>query len=90
MPSVQFTYALKRFFPELKKTQVDATTIAEVVGELEDHYPGLPDYIVEENGALRKHVNIFVGNEMIADRKKLSDRIGDDDEVFVMQALSGG
>jgi hypothetical protein len=35
-------------------------------------------------------VNIFVGEEPIADRVRLSDKLKDDDKVFVLQALSGG
>lgn len=52
--------------------------------------PQLRSYLVDEHGRLRRHVNIFVGEEMIADREKLSDRIGPDDEIYVFQALSGG
>ena len=90
MATIQFTYALKRFFPGLQKTEIEAETVAQIIAKLHDHYPGLPDYIVEENGSLRKHVNIFVGNDMIQDRKNLTDKIEKDDEIYVMQALSGG
>jgi len=39
---------------------------------------------------LRKHVNIFVKEEMVADRAKLSDRVEANSRVLIMQALSGG
>ena len=90
MPEVRFTYALKRLFPDLEKSNFDGNTVAEVVKDIENKYPGLPDYIVEENGALRQHVNIFVNNKMVKDRLALSDLISEDDEIYVMQALSGG
>ncbi|MBT8472551.1 MAG: MoaD/ThiS family protein, partial [Marinicaulis sp.] len=38
----------------------------------------------------RKHVNIFINDEMVSDRVKLSDAVAPDDEIFVFQALSGG
>lgn len=47
-------------------------------------------YVLDDQGALRRHMNIFVNGEPIADRTSLSDPVSDQDEVFVMQALSGG
>jgi molybdopterin converting factor small subunit len=90
MPQVQFTYALKRFYPTLQKMKVEGTTVREVVQALEKNHPGLPAYLIEENGALRKHVNIFVNNQMIKDRNSLKDKVAENDEIYVMQALSGG
>jgi len=47
-------------------------------------------YVLDERGALRTHMVVFVNGEAIKDRTKLSDRVLDGAEVFVMQALSGG
>jgi molybdopterin synthase sulfur carrier subunit len=52
--------------------------------------PGLGFYICDERGRLRRHVNIFVDQEMIADRGRLSDRVEPGSHVMIMQALSGG
>lgn len=90
MPRVKFTSALKRFYPELKELSLEAKTVKSTVDQLEDHYPGLKNYLIEENGTLREHVNIYVGNELIVDRKGLSDEVQDKDEVYFFQALSGG
>ena len=90
MPKVAFTPALKRFFPELKKTEVHANSVAEIVHQLNGLYPGLQDYIVDEHGRLRKHVNIFVADSLIEDKETLQDEVKANDEVFIMQALSGG
>ena len=62
----------------------------EVIDELERRYPGFASYIVDETGRLRRHVSIFVGEEMIRDRMRLSDALAPDDKVFILQALSGG
>jgi hypothetical protein len=53
-------------------------------------YPMARGYILDDHGALRKHVAVFVDNEMIADRVGLSDPVGPTGEIFVFQALSGG
>jgi len=69
---------------------VEAETVADLVTALNRHYPGIADYLIDEQGALRKHVNIFVGETLVHDRRALSDTLDADDEVYVMQALSGG
>ncbi|MBL4716734.1 MAG: molybdenum cofactor biosynthesis protein MoaD [Bacteroidetes bacterium] len=90
MPKVKFTSALKRFYPQLTELEIEASTVSEIIEVLKDSYPKLPDYIVDEHGALRKHVNIFISNKMIKDREHLTDEVAGNDEVFIMQALSGG
>ncbi len=87
---VHFTPALKRFVPALESIEVQGATIADVITGIEDIYPGLTDYLIEENGALRKNVNIFVNDTFISDRKALSDAVQPQDEVYIIQALSGG
>jgi molybdopterin synthase sulfur carrier subunit len=90
MPSVEFTSALRRFFPDLKPENVEGQTVKEVLAVLDEKYPGLRDYIVDDQGALRQHVNIFLGNEIVRDKTNLSDRVERDDQIFIFQALSGG
>lgn len=91
MSRVRFTSHLQKFFPALKQDiHVDGRTVAEIVAALDQRFPGLAAYIVDDRGALRKHVNIFVGDEMISDRLRLQDEVTSDQPVYVMQALSGG
>ena len=90
MPIVKFTSNLKRFYPKLSEIKLKATSISEIIHQINDQYPGLKDYILDEQLALRKHVNIFINNKMINDRQSLMDEVADHDEVFIMQALSGG
>lgn len=47
-------------------------------------------YVLDEQGALRKHMIIFIDGEMIKDRVRLSDPVPPNGEIYVMQALSGG
>lgn len=52
--------------------------------------PRLERYVLDDQGRLRRHVAVFVGGRKVADTENLTDPVGDDDEVFVVQALSGG
>ncbi|MEL7003610.1 MAG: MoaD/ThiS family protein [Bacteroidota bacterium] len=90
MPTVKFTSNLKRFYPELDTMKLESSSVADVIEEINLSHKGIKDYIVDETGALRKHVHIFIGEEMIKDRLKLKDMLKESDEVYIMQALSGG
>jgi hypothetical protein len=90
MPHVSFTRHLSRFFPNLEEGEVPGATVREVIDELERRHKGFASYIIDETGRLRRHVNIFVGEEPIHDRQKLSDALTADSKVFILQALSGG
>lgn len=92
MAKVELTKHLYTFFPDLegKELIVNASTVADVVQEMEKIAPGFAFYVCDERGRLRRHVNIFVEEEMITDRRRLSDRLDAGSRVFIMQALSGG
>jgi molybdopterin synthase sulfur carrier subunit len=90
MARVSFTRHLQRFFPTLETSDVPAATVRELIDELERRHPGLAHYLVDETGRLRRHVNVFVGEEPVRDRAKLSDTLAPDSHVSILQALSGG
>ncbi len=90
MAHVSFTRHLQRFFPTLTDCEVPATTVREVIEALDRLHPGLASYLVDETGRLRRHVNVFVGEEPIYDRTALTDAVGPNARVFILQALSGG
>lgn len=90
MPRVRFTHHLRRFFPALEEGPIEGETVADVVRGLDRKFPGLAAYLVDDRGSLRKHVNIFVQGEAVVDRVGLTDSTRSEDEVFILQALSGG
>ncbi len=90
MPRVKFTSHLQRYFPDLRETTVEGQTVADVVAALDGRYPGLADYILDDQGALRRHVNIFIDENVITDRTTLQDSVSDLNRVYIFQALSGG
>jgi molybdopterin synthase sulfur carrier subunit len=89
MPRVSFTANLERHLA-VPAAKVTGATVAEVLDRVFDANPRLRSYIVDEHGRLRRHVNIYINDDQVADRLGLSDPVAADDEVFVFQALSGG
>ena len=92
MAQVTLTRHLFQFFPDLEGEELvlEAATIADLVRGLDELAPGLALYLCDERGRLRPHVNIFIGEERVADRTHLSDPLQRDSRVSVIQALSGG
>jgi molybdopterin converting factor small subunit len=90
MAKITFARHLQRFFPNLRTVETQANTVAQVVAAIDEQFPGLAAYLVDDAGALRKHVNVFVGDQLVRDRQTLSDAVKDNDEIFILQALSGG
>jgi hypothetical protein len=92
MPTVKMTQHLYRFFPALENRTitVQAGSVAEILRAVNEIAPGFTDYVLDERGALRRHVNLCVNDILLIDRKTLSDRVPDDGTIYIFQALSGG
>ncbi len=92
MPVVEMTSHLYRFFPQLRERTitVPAGSVAEILRALDALAPGFGDYVLDEKGALRRHVIVSVNDTLVVDRQHLSDRVAEDGTVYIFQALSGG
>lgn len=92
MPTVAMTRHLYRFFPQLENRTitVPAGSVAEVLNAVNELAPGFTDYVLDEHGALRRHVNLSINDSIVVDRKTLSDHVQENGTVYIFQALSGG
>ena len=90
MPLVRFTENIQRHV-SCPDRQVAGATLREA---LENYFTGdqapARGYVLDDTGAMRRHMAIFINSEPLYDRRTLSDKIGSDDIIDVMQALSGG
>jgi hypothetical protein len=89
MPRVAFTRNLQHHIHAPAQTVAGANVRAVLEAVFADN-PDLRGYVLDDQGALRKHVVVYVDDTRVSDRAGLSDAVGVDSEVFVMQALSGG
>lgn len=89
MPSVHFTANLQRHVA-CPPRQVEGTTVRACLDAVFADNPRARGYVLDEHGAVRHHMNVFVDGEQVADRVGLTDAVGPDSEIYVMQALSGG
>ena len=89
MATVTFTAILQQ---HLAAPPIEAAgrTVREVLEATFQANPRLKSYVVDDQGAIRRHMVVFVNGRAIADRVGLTDAVPESAEVYVMQALSGG
>lgn len=81
IPDALLSYTQKR------RTQASGATLADLLGDLERQYPGIRFRMIDEQGRVRRHIRIFINGEQIDD---LSHALSLNDDVVIVQALSGG
>lgn len=89
MPQVFFTAHLLRHVVCPDRT-VDASSVAQALEQVFEQHPEAKGYVLDEHGALRKHVLVFVDGRRVRDRQHLTDPLAADSRVHVLQALTGG
>jgi molybdopterin converting factor small subunit len=78
---------LRSYTDQAKVVEARGATVAEVLLDLDQQYPGIRFRMVDEQQRLRRHMKVFVNDEAVRD---LTTSIDDGDELTIMQALSGG
>lgn len=67
--------------------EAEGATLEELLADLERQFPGIRFRVIDEQGRMRGHIRFFVNNEQVFD---LNHVLSPNDEVFLVQALSGG
>ncbi len=89
MAEIHFTSHLRNLVPDAPLSAAGAT-VGEALANLLAAQPHVRGYVLDDRGALRKHVCIFADGERLAHDAALARQIGPDSKLYVMQALSGG
>ena len=70
-----------------RHVEAEGATLAELLADLDQRYPGLRFRIIDEQDGIRPHVRFFVNHEQV---RRLDTALAPGDEVHIFQALSGG
>lgn len=89
MAKIAFTSHLQKVGPSDPVT-CEGATVGSLIAALDERYPLLRNYILDDQGRVRQHIAIFVDGEMRPRDTVLADPVNDASEVYVLQALSGG
>lgn len=87
---VRIPTPLRKLTDGLPQVEVQATTVAELIQALESRYRGIKDRICDEQGQVRRFVNIYVNEEDIRFLKNLETEINDGDQISIVPAIAGG
>lgn len=89
MITVDFAASIQRH-KSVASQQLPAGTLAQVLDAACAASEGLRHYILDDQGAIRKHVAVFVNRDMHQRRNDLSRVLQSGDKVLVIQCLTGG
>jgi sulfur-carrier protein len=84
--------ALRQFTANHSTVEIERApaTVGEALSALWTLYPGVRDRITNEQGQVREHINLFVGNENIGYTGGLATHVAEGTEISIVPAVSGG
>lgn len=90
MPTVRIPTPLRKLTDGEATVEVEGTDVRTVVAQLDAAHPGLGERILDEDGELRRFVNVFVRDEDVRFQSGLDTEVGEDDTVSIIPAVAGG
>jgi molybdopterin synthase sulfur carrier subunit len=90
MATVRIPTPLRKLTEGKEEVSAMGATIGQVLDDLERNYPGIKARICDENGQVRRFVNIFANDEDIRFLANLDTPVGEKDEVSIVPAIAGG
>ena len=88
--TVRVPTPLRKFAGGSRDVQASGGTVGELIENLEQQYPGIKERLCEEDGVLRRFINVYVNGEDIRYAKGVDTTLKDGDEVSIIPAVSGG
>jgi molybdopterin synthase sulfur carrier subunit len=90
MASVRIPTPLRKLTNDLEVVSAAGANVGELIANLDKAFPGLRERICDEEGNVRRFVNIFVSDEDIRFLQELATPVKDTDEVSIVPAIAGG
>ena len=87
---VRIPTPLRKLTNNEEVVEVDSATITEVIAELQARYPGIKERLLDETGAVRRFVNVYVNEEDIRFLQNQQTQLKDGDEISIIPAIAGG
>ena len=90
MATVRIPSPLRRYTNSQSKVETNGGNIGELLNNLEAQYPGLKAKLCDDNGNIKRYVNVFVNDEEIRTLQGRETPVGEKDEVSIIPAMAGG
>ncbi len=90
MAIVRFPAVMKYYVNNQTEFSISASTAGELIEKIVEQYPAVRFHLVDSEGNLRKHFNIFVNGMHIRDLNGLETPLQEEDKVILMASAAGG
>jgi molybdopterin converting factor small subunit len=90
MAIVRFPAVMKYYVNNQAEFSISASTAAELIEKIIAQYPSVKFHLVDSEGKLRKHFNVFVNGTHIRDLEGMDTRLNEEDKVILMASAAGG
>lgn len=87
---VRIPTPLRKLTGENEVVDAEGATVSEIFKSLETTYPGLGERILDEQGAVRRFVNVYVNEDDIRFLSDLATPVKEGDEISIVPAIAGG
>jgi molybdopterin synthase sulfur carrier subunit len=88
--TVRIPTILRTYTDGQSEVSADGATLAEVLDDLDAHHAGIKGRILDDQGALRRFVNVYVGNDDVRFLENLETPTPDGTQISVIPAVAGG
>ena len=90
MPSVRIPTPLRKLSGDREELDISAANVSELIEALEQECPGIKDRICDEDGNIRRFINLYVNNEDIRFLDGIDTELSENDNVSIIPAIAGG
>jgi sulfur-carrier protein len=90
MPTVRIPTPLRKLTDGQAEVEADGTDLRQVITDLDASHPGIGERLLDDQGQLRRFVNVFVRDEDVRFQQGLDTAVGDTDTVSIVPAVAGG
>lgn len=90
MPTIRFPPALKYYVDNLSETDLPAASVTELLAALAGRYPAVKFHLLDADGNLRRHFNVFVNGVHVRELNGLDTPLRPEDKVILLASAAGG
>ena len=87
---VRIPTPLRKLTDDQESIEIESNTIGGAIEELEGKFPGIKERLVDEEGEIRRFVNVYVNEEDIRFLENQDTPLKDGDDVSIIPAIAGG
>lgn len=88
--TVRIPTPLRKLTNNEEVVEVNGSTIDEAIAELQTRFPGFKERLLDDSGAVRRFVNVYVNEEDIRFLQNQQTQLKDGDEISIIPAIAGG